>query len=120
MNWLNVLYVVLTLAVIVISMGIIMFFLRLSKTLSNVNVLIEDIHKEIMPIILSLQITVDKTNESLSAFDEVARSVRDISNKFNVVVRVLQEAMSSPLIKLAGVSAGAKKILNTLVKGENR
>ena len=80
----------------------------------------EDIRKEVMPIVSNLQVTVDKTNEGLSMIDDVAKSVKDISSKFNLVVKVLQEVVSSPLIKLAGVSAGAKKVISTLVRGEDR
>jgi len=116
MNWLNFLYIVLSVAIIAISVGIVIFFNRLSKILNNVNDLVEDIREEAMPIISDLQVTVEKTNEGLSIIDDVAESVRDISGKFNLVVRVLQEATSSPLIKLAGVSAGAKKAINTLIK----
>ncbi len=120
MNWLNFLYFVLSVAVIVITIGVTVFFIRLSKTLNNANKLMEDVRKEVIPIVTNLQVTVDKMNEGLFVVDDVAKSIQGISSKFNLVVSVLQDVVSSPLIKLAGMSAGAKKVVNTLIRRENR
>ncbi|MDO8886738.1 DUF948 domain-containing protein [Candidatus Oleimmundimicrobium sp.] len=119
MNWLNFLYLVLSIAIIGISIGLVILLARFSKTLNNINKLVEDVQREVMPIVSDLQVTVNKVNDGLSRIDEITGSVKDISGRFNLVVKILQEAVSSPLIKLAGVSAGAKKVINTLIKRED-
>ena len=65
-----------------------------------------------------LQITVDEVNSELARVDKIVESAENLSQTVDSTTKVAQEIISSPLIKLAALSAGIKKAFGTLSKNK--
>lgn len=116
MNWYIVLYVALTILALIVSAVL----LQLWKTLNSLNALIMDVRSEALPLLSGLKMTLDQVNNELETVDDIVSSVQEVSDKVNATTIVAQEIISSPLIKLAGFSAGVKKALSTLAKRKEK
>ncbi len=116
MNWYLVFYAVLTVLAVVLVFFIGSVLLNLAKTLNSLNALIIDVRSEVTPLLSELRTTLCQVNNELTTVDDIVKSVQEVSEKVNAVTAVAQEIISSPLIKLASFSAGAKKAVSTLLK----
>ncbi len=79
---------------------------------------ITNISRELVPLIHKLNESVDQVNKELERVDTVVAQVEELSEKVNTGVEVLKSVISSPLIKLASISAGVKKAIEVLMKGK--
>jgi len=48
--------------------------------------------------------------------DDIVESVQEVTDKISSTTRIAQEAISSPLIKIASYSFGARKALKSFLK----
>ncbi len=112
MDWTNVLEIAIVLLIVFVS-GVL---LQLFRVLGSINKLIKEMRQEIIPSLNSLRTTIDAVNNELSRFDEIVGSVQEVTDKVSSTTRVAQEIISSPLIKIASFSFGAKKALSSLFK----
>lgn len=119
-SWL-VIGVVLAVATLILIWFAISALVQLRKTLvtaekalSNVDVLVVSINDKLGPILQDLHGVVKQADRELNRVDEVVGTIKDISDKVNAVTRVVQDVISSPLIKVASISAGAKAAINKL------
>ncbi len=106
---------VLTAALVILTVAVVFILIQMFRTLGNLNRLISDLGREVPPILSKLQRTVDEVNVELGRVDEIARTVQEVTDKVQVTMEVAQEVVSSPLIKLASLSAGTKKAWSSLV-----
>lgn len=120
MNWYLVIYAILTILAIVLVFFISSVLLQLSRTLNSLNELIIDVKAEVTPLLTELQTTLDQVNDELSTVDDIVRSMQEVSDKVNATTTVAQEVISSPLIKIASFSAGAKKAISSLAKKKEK
>ena len=110
-----VISVVLTVAVLVLVWYAISALIQLKKTLENVDSLVCNVNERICPLLTDMDVVVNKVDSELGRLDEIVSTVRDISDKVNATTRVVHEVISSPLIKAASVSAGARGAIKKLV-----
>jgi len=82
--------------------------------------MIIDVQAEVTPLLSELRVTLDQVNSELDTVDEVVQSVQDIGDKVTATATVLQEIIASPLIKVASLSAGAKKAISVLLKKRSK
>lgn len=116
MSWYLILYVVLTILAAFLVFFICMALLRLSRTLESLNSMIIDVQAEVTPLLSELRVTIDQVNSELETVDDVVQSVQEIGDKVTATATVVQEIISSPLIKVASLSAGAKEAIGVLLK----
>lgn len=83
-------------------------------TLRNLGKLINDVNNEFVPILVRLQATVEEVNSELSQVEGIVSSIQVVSERIQSITRILQEVLASPLIKLAGFSAGSRKAFGSL------
>lgn len=120
MNWPLVLNVILVVVATALAVFFIMVLNQLTKTLSSINEFVKEINRDVPPLLTKLQTTIDEVNDELGRVDEIVQSVQEVSEKVSVTSRIVQEIISSPLIKVASFSAGAKKAFDTLVGKKQR
>ena len=87
---------------------------QLSRLIVNVNRMLADLDKELIPTLVKLQTTMDEVSEELDRVRGVAGMIEDVGDKVAKTARLAQEVISSPLIKAAGLGAGARKVYDTL------
>lgn len=101
-------------AVLVLVLVFIPVLAQAFITLRNLGKLISDVNEEMVPILVRLKSTVDEVNSELGQVEDIVDSVHAVSERVQTVTRVLQEVMASPLIKIAGISAGTRRAFDTL------
>ncbi len=100
-------------AVIAAIVGIIAI-IYLLITMRNLNKLILILEKETTPILSNLQRTLEQLSNEIDKTVDIIDDVHMVSQKVNTTINIIQEIFTSPLIKLAGLSAGAKKAIQAL------
>lgn len=117
-----VITIVLTVAVLVLIWYAISALIQLrktllsaEKTLMSMDVLTTNIDKKLEPLLGDMHSVVKRADRELGRVDDVMSTVKDIGDKVNAVTRVVHEVVSSPLIKVASISAGAKEAIKKMV-----
>ncbi|RJQ54436.1 MAG: DUF948 domain-containing protein [Actinobacteria bacterium] len=96
-----------------IALGIIVLF-RLLSLIMGAKKTLADLDRELIPTLLKLQKTLDDVREELDRVHTVMETLEEVGEKVAKTARLAQELVSSPLIKVAGIGAGARKALETL------
>ncbi len=92
-------------------------FVHLGRALRNVASFVRALEGEMMPILSNLNQTIEEINNEIERVNELVERVEEISEKVSAATVVVREIISSPVVKIASFSAGAKKALSTFVRG---
>lgn len=82
---------------------------QLVKTMGILNRFMDDVRVETVPLISRLQTTMDHVNTEMSRLDGILVAVESMAQKANSATKVVQEVVTSPVVKAIGISAGAGK-----------
>jgi len=86
--------------------GLAYMLYRLATTFSAAADMIEDVNKEVVPILSRVQTTLDEVNSELGKIDELTGTVVAVADKLESTTSAVQSAVSVPLKKLGGLAAG--------------
>lgn len=89
----------------------------LRRTLRSVDALAKHLDEQIVPLALKASHTLDDINDELEHVDGIVRAVEDVTHRVSATAEMARHALSSPLVKLAGWSAGLKRAASTLTEG---
>ena len=101
-------------AVPLLLLGVV--FLQLFRVLEATRMIIDDIRKETVPLLSEVKTTVSGVNRELDRVDGMLESAGKIVKNAERLSGVIEQAVSSPLIKLAAFGAGASKAFRRLRK----
>jgi len=101
--------------------GVLVFFLGLVmvnvfRVLESTKMLIDGIRQETVPLLSEVKTTVSGVNKELERVDGMLESAGKIVKNAEKLSGVVEQAVSSPLIKLAAFGAGASKAFRRLRK----
>jgi uncharacterized protein YoxC len=82
---------------------------KLVQMLSITNTFLDEVRVETIPLMSRLQTTMDHVNTELERVDGILTAVEGMSQKANAATKVVQEVVTSPIVKILGVGAGAGK-----------
>jgi len=112
-------------ASIIIAIGLFIVCLFLSATLLNLfrvlestKGLIDGVAEETVPLLGEVKTTVSSVNKELDRADGIVESAANITRSVERLTEVVEKTVSSPLIKVAAVSAGAAKAVKNLFSGK--
>lgn len=108
--------IIAALAFVVLIGFLIPILLQLRKTLSVLHQFIERAEREILPTLNKLQTTVEEVNQELGKVNDTTASVQDAAKKIDHIVRLVQEIVSSPLIRVASISAGVQGAVRAFLR----
>ena len=115
MNWYLVLQVFLTVGLLVL-IGVMVYALaQLSRTLRTLDELLGNVNRELPSILSKLQLALDGVNSELGRVEELVTSFQDVSLKVQSTTNLLQRAVATPALRLAGLAAGARATVANLV-----
>jgi uncharacterized protein YoxC len=83
--------------------------LKISKTLSITNLFLDEVRKQTIPLMTRFQTTVDHLNNELELVDRMVDTGESIVSRVNTMTKVIQQVVSSPLVKIIGMGAGIQK-----------
>ena len=100
--------------------GLTFMLLRLSSVFKEIATMLADMAREFVPILSRLQTTVDEVNSELSKIDEITGSVVQVTGAIEHTTSAVQSAISTPVKKVAGVSAGLGEALSSFIAGRRK
>ena len=89
---------------------------RTGKALARVEKMIEDVDKEIVPILGKAGTTLDEVNAELHQVGEITTSVADMAQKIDAMTRAIETAVSLPARKAAAFGAGVSSAVSSFMK----
>ncbi|MEJ5185491.1 MAG: DUF948 domain-containing protein [Candidatus Geothermincolales bacterium] len=95
-----------------ISFGILMLAislvtLKMARTLGITNGILNDLRRELIPLVRKLQVTMDRVNGEMEHVDRVLDSVESLARQANSLTKVAQRVVTSPVVKLLTLGLGA-------------
>lgn len=99
------------------GLGLAYMLLRLAGLLGEVGVMVRGTGQEVVPILRRVQTTVDEVNANLSNVDEITEDVAGMTGALESTTVAVQAAVSNPIKKVAGLSAGVSEGVSTFLKG---
>ena len=102
------------------AVGLTYVLVRLATVFKEIAVMLADMTKEFVPILSRLQTTVDEVNSELGKIDEITGSVVHVTGAIENTTSAVQSAISSPVKKMAGVSAGVSEALSSFIAGRRK
>lgn len=84
---------------------------RLASVLESTKMLIDDVRKETVPLLDGVTTTVGSVNQNLVDTDAALQSIGGIVKSADRVTSVVEQTVSSPLIKVVAFGAGAQRAL---------
>lgn len=82
---------------------------RLVQMLGITNRFLDEVRVEAIPLMTRFQTTMDHVNTELERVDGILSAVEGMTQKANSATKVVQEVVTSPMVKLIGLGAGAGK-----------
>jgi uncharacterized protein YoxC len=103
---------------LVVFLSILVF--QLSVTARETATLVDDIRKETVPLLHEVTGTVKSVNKELERVDGMVESAGHIVKSAERVSSVVEQAVSSPLIKIIAFGAGASRAARRLRKSKDK
>ena len=100
--------------VLVIVLGLV--FVNLFRVLESTKMLIDGIRQETVPLLSEVKVTVTGVNRELDRVDGMLESAGKVAKNVERLSSVVEQAVSSPLIKLIGFGARASRAFRRLRK----
>jgi hypothetical protein len=102
------------------GLGVGFALIRLGGVFGQLSTMLHDVNGEVVPILSRLQTTVDEVNSELSKIDEITGSVVTVTESIGQTTTTLQHALTGPVKKVAGLSAGVEEAVSTFFKGRRK
>ena len=98
---------VAAIAFALIALFTVWLLFQLVRTMGILNLFLDDVRVETIPLMTRFQTTIDHVNTELERVDGILTAVEGISQKANTATKVVQEVVTSPIVKAIGIGAGA-------------
>ncbi len=105
-------------ALMVLFVGLV--FVNLFRVLESTKMLIDGIRQETVPLLSEVTTTVTGVNKQLDRADGMLESAGNIMKSAERVGSVVEQAVSSPLIKVIAFGAGASRAARRLKKKKEK
>ncbi|MEW6185338.1 MAG: DUF948 domain-containing protein [Thermodesulfobacteriota bacterium] len=123
-NWIGVGFLVVT---AVVAFFLIRTLNRVSRTVGHLDDFLKSLEKEIAPLVRNLKETSEslngitaQTRERLNQFETLFHTVKESTQVFSMVNRILRSGITPTLVNLAGLAVGVKTAGRTLFKGKEK
>jgi hypothetical protein len=97
------------------AVGLTYALFRLAAVFKELAIMLAETAREFVPILSRLQTTVDEVNSELGKIDEITGSVVSVTGTIEHTTSAVQSAISTPVKKVAGVSAGIGEAVSSFV-----
>ncbi len=105
---------------VLFGLGLIYMLIRLAGVFGAAGVMVQDVDREMVPILNRLQTTVDEVNQELGSVGSITGNVAAATGALENTTRAVQHTVSSPLKTVAGVTAGLSRAVTTLFEGKRK
>jgi hypothetical protein len=102
----DVLWIALSGFLVVVGIALAFALVRLAATFRSTSSLVQGLENEVLPLINKAGGTVDRVNTQLDKLDLVTDSAVDAADSLDTAVRALTIALTRPVTKISGLTAG--------------
>ncbi len=88
------------------------------RVLESTKMLIDGIREETVPLLSEVKGSIERTNRELDRVDGMLVSAAEIVKRAEKLTGLIEEAASSPLIKIISFGAGLRKAATRFTKGK--
>lgn len=117
MDWTEILKASLSFFLIVSALALAFVLIKAGGTFTRLNIFLKRLDDEIIPLLSKLQVTMDEVNSQLGKTDDMLETLVDVTDKVESTTRAVQSVVSTPVKKVAGLSAGISETISSLVSG---
>ena len=103
-----------------VMLAVVVVVLKLARTMSITNLILDDIRKEALPLMGKLQATMDHINGALGYADSILKATEKIAARANSLTKVAQQLVTSPLVRILSVGVGIQRALGLSPAEEKR
>ena len=82
---------------------------KISRTMSITNRMLDDIRRQVIPLMGKLQTTMDHVNTEMGYLDGVLAAAERLAERADSMTRAAQSLFSSPIVKVLTLGMGARK-----------
>jgi uncharacterized protein YoxC len=100
----------------IVALALVYAFIQLAVVLQMTTKMIDDLRKETVPLLREVTGTVTGVNKELDRVDGMVESAGNIVRNVERISTVVEQTVSSPLIKVAAFGAGAARAMRKLGK----
>jgi uncharacterized protein YoxC len=104
----------------VLMLALVIVVLKLSRTMAITNGILDDIRKEVVPLMGKLQTTMDHINNEMGYVDGILESAETVAARANSMTKAAQSLVTSPLVKVLSLGLGVRKALGLGTPGNDR
>ena len=113
----NVAAMVCAISFALLMLAAVLVVLKLARTMTLTNHILNDVRKEMVPLMGKLQATMDHINNEMGYVDGVLGSVEKLASRANSMTKVAQQLVTSPLVKVLSLGAGVQRALGISFSG---
>jgi uncharacterized protein YoxC len=107
-HWSSLGWAALAFFLLAVGLGLAYMFFRLGETLKRLSSFIRGTEKELLPVIAKVGGSVDRVNGQLDKLDVVTDSAVDAVDSVDTAVRAASFAVTTPVKKVTGLTAGIR------------
>lgn len=98
---------------ILTALGLVLVLLRFSGTLQRVNLALDAVFGEVVPMLGKVSISLDHVNDELEKVGHITDSAVDATDKVDSAVRAVSDAVQKPARAAAGFTDGVSHAFET-------
>jgi predicted PurR-regulated permease PerM len=103
-----------------LMLAAIVVVLKLARTMSITNHILNDMRKEAIPLMGKLQTTMDHINNEMGYIDGVLRSTEKMAARANSATKAAQKLVTSPLVRILSLGLGVQRALGFTASRKER
>ncbi len=103
-----------------LMLAVTLVVLKMARTLSITNGILNDLRREVIPLVRKLQITMDRVNGEMEHVDRALDSLEGLVRQVNSLTKVTQRVVTSPIVRLFTLGLGAWRPADREAKDEDR
>ena len=123
-NWIGWGFLVLA---VLVGFFLVRALIQISRAVSNLNIFLNSLEKEIAPLVRNLRETSEsmnrilaQTRERLNQLDILFQTVKESIPVFSLINRIMRAGITPTLVNIAGLAVGLKTAGRTLLKGKEK
>ena len=101
---------------VVVAIAAAYALVKAGKTLDRVEIILNDVDKEAVPLMQKAGVTLDGVNANLGNVDQITKDVADITDKIDSMANVVEGAVSTPARKAAAFGAGVQGAVSSFMR----
>ena len=112
--------IVLAVGWVVLVGGLLFVLLNTFRVLESTKMTIDAMREETIPLLREVKTSVEKTNREIDRVDVMLDNANSIVARVEKLSGLVEEAASSPLVKIISIASGLRKGFSKASKGSDK